>query len=68
MCDKQVSRLLKILHSLATRMLRIVLQRAEETFPAVKEKHGECFMLVCTGKISVFTCQFSGPKKKLNML
>jgi hypothetical protein len=25
-------------------------------------------MLVCTGKISVFTCQFSGPKKKLNML
>jgi hypothetical protein len=34
-CDKQVSELEK--HSLATRVPRIVLQRAEETFPAVRE-------------------------------
>jgi hypothetical protein len=37
-CDKQVSRLEKILHSLATRVARIVLQRVEETFPAVRER------------------------------
>jgi hypothetical protein len=36
-CDKQVSMLQKILHSLATRVARIVLQRAEETFAAVRE-------------------------------
>jgi hypothetical protein len=36
-CDKQVSRLQKILLSLATRVAWIVLQRAEETFPAVRE-------------------------------
>jgi 16S rRNA G527 N7-methylase RsmG len=37
-CGKQVSRLEKILHSLATRVARIVLQRAEETFPSVRER------------------------------
>jgi hypothetical protein len=39
---KQVSRLEKILHSLATRVARIVLQRAEETFPPCEKKHCEC--------------------------
>jgi hypothetical protein len=34
--DKQVSGLQKILHSLAARVPRILLQRAEETFPAVR--------------------------------
>jgi hypothetical protein len=37
-CDKQVSSWEKILHSLATRVARTVLQRAEEAFHAVRER------------------------------
>jgi hypothetical protein len=37
MCDDQVSWLRKILQSLANRVPKIVLQRAEDIFPAVRE-------------------------------
>jgi hypothetical protein len=36
MCDKEVLKLCEVLQSL-TRMLKILLQRAEQTFPALKE-------------------------------
>jgi hypothetical protein len=37
MCEERVVRLLSILQSLATRVPRIILQRAEEMFPALRE-------------------------------
>lgn len=37
MCDKQVSGLQKILHSSVTRVPRIMVRRAEEIFPSVRE-------------------------------
>jgi hypothetical protein len=37
MCEEQVVDLQSILQSLATRVPRIILQRAEEMFPAVRE-------------------------------
>jgi hypothetical protein len=46
---------------------RIVLQKADEIFPAVRGKHCECFVLVCTDKNFILICQFSWPKK-LNVL
>jgi hypothetical protein len=37
MCDNQVSSFQRILHSVATRELKIRVQRVEEIFPALKE-------------------------------
>jgi hypothetical protein len=37
MCDEQVLNLKEILHSLATRVPKIILQRVEEIFPSLKE-------------------------------
>jgi hypothetical protein len=45
MCDKQVSGLQKILHSSVTGVPRIMLRRAEEIFPSVRES---MVVVVCT--------------------
>jgi hypothetical protein len=37
MCDKKVVKLHENLQSLATRMLKVLVQQAEEIFPALKE-------------------------------
>jgi len=37
MCDKKVVKLRESMQSDATRMLKVLLQRAEEMFPALKE-------------------------------
>jgi hypothetical protein len=61
-CDKQVSRLHKVQHSLVTRVPRILLQRAEEIFPSVKES-----MVFCSfvhRKEFIVICQFSWPKEQ----
>jgi hypothetical protein len=45
MCEEQVLNM-KILHSLATRVPKIIIQRVEETFPSLKEN---LVSIVCTG-------------------
>ncbi|XP_023715175.1 gastrula zinc finger protein XlCGF52.1 isoform X4 [Cryptotermes secundus] len=81
--DKQVPRLQKFLHSLATRLPRIVLQRAEETYPAVKESmsytntdkvlvgpYGETYPACCNGSqdMNIKTEEDSDAEKKADPL
>jgi hypothetical protein len=60
-CHKQVSRLEKILHSLATRMARTA--ESWRNISCCERKHCECFVLVCTDKNFISICQLSWPKK-----
>jgi hypothetical protein len=45
MCEEQDLNWKKILHSLATRVPKIIIQRAEEIFPSLKEN---LVSIVCT--------------------
>jgi hypothetical protein len=49
MCDDQVSSLQKILQSFGTKVPKIVVQRAEEIFPSLKEMMVS--LLFCPQKI-----------------
>lgn len=62
MCNKQVSGLQKILHSPVTGVPRIMLRRAEEIFPSVRESMVS--VVVCIEKNSVIS-QFSWQKEKI---
>jgi hypothetical protein len=55
-CDKQVSGLKKIVHSLATRRLRIVLQKAKEKFPTVRERTVSVPYLGAQTRLLLFVC------------
>jgi hypothetical protein len=60
MCEEQVVGLQSILRSLAIRVPKIILQRAEEVFPAVRESMVSVLCVcACTEKnIVVIICQF----------
>jgi hypothetical protein len=65
-CEEGVGRLQRILHSLETRVPRIVLQRVEEIFPAVKERIVS-ELCMCQLEDFVIICQFSW-RNKLDIL
>jgi hypothetical protein len=65
MCEKRVVGLQSILRSLATRVPRIVLQRAEEMFPAMRESIVSVLCMYAQKKIVVSSSAKQIPYDKL---
>jgi hypothetical protein len=53
MCDERVEDLQRILQSLARRVPRIILQRAEEMFPALRESLATVLCMCAQKRMSI---------------